>query len=152
MDLKNLSTGKEEKVFRLPPKPPLADRMYGFHQYASNLNYIDEEMKRTLPPTDCRRRPDQRKMEEGNYDVAADEKHRLEEKQRAVRKYNDKMGIEPKPLYFNEWKNPDDPDQVYYRYNDLYFEKDKKDNNWSRVPDLFGEEQLPMEVKLLGNK
>lgn len=102
MDLKNLSTGKEEKVFRLPPKPPLADRMYGFHQYASNLNYIDEEMKRTLPPTDCRRRPDQRKMEEGNYDVAADEKHRLEEKQRAVRKQNEHSGIVHKANFFDQ--------------------------------------------------
>jgi hypothetical protein len=44
------------------------------------LNFIDEDMKKTLPPTDTRRRPDQRLMEEGNYDKAADEKHRLEEK------------------------------------------------------------------------
>jgi len=32
--------------------------MYGFGYFACNLNYVDEEMKKTLPPTDTRRRPD----------------------------------------------------------------------------------------------
>jgi hypothetical protein len=82
------------------PKHPLADRMYGFGLYSINLNYMDDEMKRTLPPTDCRRRPDQRLMEEGKYDLAAEEKHRLEEKQRAVRKQREEMGIEYKPRFF----------------------------------------------------
>lgn len=41
---------------------------------------MDEHMKKTLPPTDTRRRLDQKFMEEGDYDKAADEKHRLEEK------------------------------------------------------------------------
>ena len=58
-------------------------------------------MKRTLPPTDCRRRPDQRLMEQGDYDSAADEKHRLEEKQRGVRKQREKEGIEYKCRYFD---------------------------------------------------
>lgn len=47
---------------------------------------MDEEMKKTLPPTDSRRRGDQRLMEEGKYDLATNEKLRLEEKQRAARK------------------------------------------------------------------
>jgi hypothetical protein len=54
--------------------------MYFFTKFACNLNYIDEEMKKTLPPTDCRRRGDQRLMEEAKFDPAAAEKHRLEEK------------------------------------------------------------------------
>ncbi len=74
--------------------------MYFFGYHTCNLNYLDDEMKKTLPPTDCRRRPDQRFMEEGNYDRAADEKHRLEEKQRAVRKHREKSNIEYKCKYF----------------------------------------------------
>jgi len=54
--------------------------MYGFGYHQCNLNYLDDEMKRALPPTDCRRRPDQRLLEEGDFDRAAEEKHRLEEK------------------------------------------------------------------------
>jgi len=54
--------------------------MYYFSNFSCNLNYINPEMKKTLPPTDCRRRGDQRLMEEGDFDRAAEEKHRLEEK------------------------------------------------------------------------
>jgi len=43
-----------------------------------------------LPPTDSRFRPDQRALENGNYEVASNEKHRLEEKQRAVRRLMEK--------------------------------------------------------------
>ena len=50
------------------------------------LNYIPEGMQKKLPPTDARFRPDHRALENGDYDLAASEKHRLEEKQRAARK------------------------------------------------------------------
>lgn len=63
-----MATGKVEEVFRVLPKIPLSERMYGFSKFTCNLNYINDEMKRTLPPTDCRRRPDQRLMEEAKYD------------------------------------------------------------------------------------
>lgn len=39
-----------------------------------------------LPITDSRFRPDQRALEFGDEDLAGDEKHRLEEKQRARRR------------------------------------------------------------------
>jgi hypothetical protein len=37
-------------------------------------------MKEQLPPTDSRLRPDQRALENGEFDKASAEKHRLEEK------------------------------------------------------------------------
>ena len=74
--------------------------------------------------------------------LAADEKTRLEEKQRAVRRYREKNGIEHKPSYFEEWENPDDNNMIYWKYNGLYFEKDRKEKNWSRLPDLFSD-KLP---------
>ena len=43
-------------------------------------------MEEGLAPTDSRKRPDQRLMEEGKWDEANDEKLRLEEKQRAARR------------------------------------------------------------------
>ena len=45
-----------------------------------NLNYVDEEMLKWLPPTDSRRRPDQRLYENFLVKEAGDEKKRLEEK------------------------------------------------------------------------
>ncbi len=78
-------------------------------------------------------------MENGDLKLAASEKNRLEEKQRGMRKYMEKKGIEYKPVYFDGWKNPDDPSQIYYRYNGTYFEKDRKEGNWGRLPDIFNE-------------
>jgi hypothetical protein len=39
-----------------------------------------------VAPTDSRRRPDQRALEEGNYELAKEEKLRLEDNQRKRRK------------------------------------------------------------------
>ncbi len=78
-----------------------------------------------LPHTDTRFRPDQRALEAGDFKLAASEKHRLEEKQRAVRKYMEQNKLNHKTKYFEEWLNPDDPETTYYKYNDLYFEKDR---------------------------
>lgn len=77
--------------------------------------------------------------------VAAFEKNRLEEKQRMIRRYKEKNSIEHKPVYFEEWKNPEDQ-QVYWRYNGSYFEHDRKAKDWKRLPDLYSE-TLPPEVE-----
>ncbi len=103
-------------------------------------------MRPLLPPTDCRFRPDQRALENGDFKFAADEKTRLEEKQRAIRKYKEKSKIEHKPAYFEEWKNPEDPEQTYFRYNGRYWEEDRLKRDWSRLPDLYSE-NLPPEVE-----
>lgn len=42
-------------------------------------------MQDYLAPTDSRRRPDQRLLEEGRFDEANEEKLRLEQRQREVR-------------------------------------------------------------------
>jgi hypothetical protein len=83
--------------------------MYGMTYHQLQFNYLPEKLVPALPPTDTRFRPDQRALENGDFKLAESEKHRLEEKQRAVRKYNEKNGIEPKPYYFDEWQNPEDP-------------------------------------------
>jgi oxysterol-binding protein 1 len=119
--------------------------MYGMSHHSLQLNYLPNTLKPLLPPTDTRFRPDQRALENGDLKLAAEEKHRLEEKQRAVRRYNEKHKIEHTPKYFEEWKNPDDPDQVYYRYNGKYFEEDRPKKDWSRLPDIYSDE-LPPEI------
>lgn len=59
-----------------------ADTMYYFTALALTLNEPEEG----VAPTDSRRRPDQRLMEDGRWDEANAEKQRLEEKQRSVRR------------------------------------------------------------------
>lgn len=59
-----------------------AETMYYFTALALTLNETEEGVS----PTDSRRRPDQRLMEDGRWDEANAEKQRLEEKQRSVRR------------------------------------------------------------------
>lgn len=80
-----------------------------------------------------------RALENGDFKLAAVEKNRLEEKQRAVRRYNEKHKIEPKPLFFDEWTNPEDPELTYYRYNGKYFEDERPGKRWDRLPDIYSD-------------
>lgn len=50
------------------------------------LNHLNKENLAAIAPTDSRLRPDQRALEYRNIEVAASEKNRVEEKQRAKRK------------------------------------------------------------------
>ena len=61
---------------------PEMDKCYFFTQLAVELN----EMEDGVAPTDSRNRPDQKLMEEGNWDEANATKVLLEEKQRATRR------------------------------------------------------------------
>ncbi|KAM0461870.1 hypothetical protein ACHAO4_001058 [Trichoderma viride] len=54
--------------------------------FVLTFNHIDDNLRQWIAPTDSRLRPDQRAMEEGEYDFAANEKNRLEENQRARRR------------------------------------------------------------------
>ncbi|PLN77706.1 Oxysterol-binding protein-domain-containing protein [Aspergillus taichungensis] len=74
--------------------------------FVITLNDLPEGLKEHLPPTDTRLRPDQRAMEEGEYDLAAEEKHRVEEKQRAKRRERDMNGDEYQPQWFTRAKCP----------------------------------------------
>ncbi len=61
---------------------PVSDTCYGFSDLGCQLNEPEEG----VAPTDSRLRPDQRMMEDGDWDEADKEKFRLEEKQRATRR------------------------------------------------------------------
>lgn len=72
--------------------------------FVLTFNHIDDKLAPHLAPTDSRFRPDQRAMEEGRYDDAAEEKTRLEEAQRARRREREAKGEEFKPAWFAKAK------------------------------------------------
>ena len=74
------------KLWEANPTPERAEFFYNFTQFATSLNYLTDKLKSKLPRSDCRLRPDIRAYEEGNMELAANEKHRLEEKQRLSRR------------------------------------------------------------------
>lgn len=63
--------------------------MYFFSSLALTLNEPEEG----VAPTDSRRRPDQRLMEDGRWDEANAEKQRLEEKQRITRREREREAV-----------------------------------------------------------
>jgi hypothetical protein len=74
--------------------------------FVVTLNALPPRLQPLLAPTDSRFRPDQRAMEEGNYDIASEEKNRVEEKQRARRREREAAGEHFEPRWFKLQKHP----------------------------------------------
>ena len=110
---------------------------YYFTDFSSNLNNITDELKKELPPTDSRLRPDQRAMENRDLDLAAKEKLRLEEKQRQKRKETEKKNKNHKhiPMYFTETYD-DLTGELIYKYSNKYWE-DRAKKNFGHFPDIY---------------
>ncbi|CDK26209.1 unnamed protein product [Kuraishia capsulata CBS 1993] len=117
--------GEPFLIWQAAPRP---EKMaFNLTTFASSLNALQPHLIPYLPPTDTRFRPDQRAMEEGDYDVAPGEKQRVEDKQRAAQKYRTEKGIQYKPHFFVKKRHPVTGDE-YWEFNHEYWflRKDKK--------------------------
>ncbi|KAG8864202.1 hypothetical protein FRB96_006023 [Tulasnella sp. 330] len=123
-------------LWRAKSFPPHAQQYYGFTEFTMSLNEMTEDLLEPgrLPPTDCRFRPDQRAMEEGNIDFADEEKERLEVAQRARRKARDESGDVWVPKWFERSKGLDTSDEWVYKGG--YWEAREK-KNWDGCPKLW---------------
>ncbi|KAI3706947.1 hypothetical protein L6452_25048 [Arctium lappa] len=86
--------------------PPANLTRYNLTSFAITLNELTPGLKEKLPPTDSRLRPDQRHLENGEYDMANAEKLRLETRQRMSRKLQEN-GWKPR------WFQKDGEDATY---------------------------------------
>ncbi|KAJ8255878.1 hypothetical protein COCON_G00197420 [Conger conger] len=89
-------------VWRPGSMPPGCELYYGFTRFAIELNELCPEIKDLLPPTDSRFRPDQRYLEEGQVELAASEKQRMEDLQRGRRRYLEENGLMHQPRFFRK--------------------------------------------------
>ncbi|VVA91184.1 unnamed protein product [Arabis nemorensis] len=104
---------------------------YNLSPFAISLNEITPGMMDKLPPTDSRLRPDQRHLENGEYESANAEKLRLEQLQRQARRLQEKGW---KPRWFEK------DEEGNYRYVGGYWEaREKKD--WDGITDIFKQQQ-----------
>ena len=133
-------------IWQANPRP---EAPFNLTAFAITLNALNPTLKQHLPPTDTRLRPDQRAMEEGQYDFAAEEKNRLEEKQRARRAERQRKGesIHGKPRWFKRatdsqfimgeeyWQFTGD----YWKVREEVGQKKAKgeDAQWPEVEDIF---------------
>ncbi|CAH9142945.1 unnamed protein product [Cuscuta epithymum] len=110
-------------------KPSKFKSKYNFTDFAITLNELTTELKEKLPPTDSRLRPDQRFLENGQYQMANAEKLRLEQRQRQAVMMQ-KSGWKPK--WFSKASDSDG-----YRYNGGYWEA-REHGNWESCQNIFG--------------
>ncbi|RCI08670.1 hypothetical protein L249_4661 [Ophiocordyceps polyrhachis-furcata BCC 54312] len=90
--------------------------------FVLTFNHIDDKLRPWLAPTDSRLRPDQRAMEDGEYDVAAEEKNRLEERQRDRRREREARGEEFVPAWFSRERCPITGEE-YWKFSGKYWEQ-----------------------------
>lgn len=123
------------QLWKIKELPDNWERNYQFTKFGLQMNYLTDNLKKMLPPTDSRYRPDQRALENGDLTLANSEKHRLEEKQRAARKEREKENIEWEPNYFEEYDDEFAGIKMF-RFNGKYW-TDRKNKNWGHLPDLY---------------
>ncbi|XP_042471503.1 oxysterol-binding protein-related protein 1D-like isoform X4 [Zingiber officinale] len=111
---------------------------YNLTPFAISLNELTPSLMEKLPPTDSRLRPDQRHLENGEYELANTEKLRLEQLQRQARKLQEK-GWQPR--WFRRNREDD-----CYQYVGGYWEA-RKQRKWDEIPDVFakGDDLLSIE-------
>ncbi|XP_051549774.1 oxysterol-binding protein-related protein 1 isoform X2 [Myxocyprinus asiaticus] len=120
-------------LWRITPRPANSTQMYSFTTFAMQLNELGKEIEEVIPKTDSRLRPDIRAMENGDIDLASEEKKRLEEKQRAVRKNHSKSDGEWKTRWFHQGPNPHNGSQDWLlASSNGYWNRD-----YSQVPDIY---------------
>uniref|UniRef100_A0A671SYT1 Oxysterol-binding protein n=1 Tax=Sinocyclocheilus anshuiensis TaxID=1608454 RepID=A0A671SYT1_9TELE len=118
-------------LWRIAPRPVNSAQMYNFTTFAVQLNELDKEIEAVIPKTDSRLRPDIQAMENGDIDLASEEKKRLEEKQRAARKNRSKSDDEWKMRWFHQGPNPHNGSQ------DWLFSNGYWDRDYSQLPDIY---------------
>ncbi|KAL6512070.1 Oxysterol-binding protein-related protein 1C [Orobanche gracilis] len=111
-------------------KPPMFPTRYNLTRFAITMNEFIPGLKEKLPPTDSRLRPDQRCLENGEYEKANVEKLRLEERQRQARSMQER-GWKPR------WFAKDEGSDAYH-YIGGYWEA-REQGNWESCPDIFGQ-------------
>ena len=107
--------------------------------FVITLNALPERLRPHLPGTDTRLRPDQRAMEDGAYDLAATEKNRVEEKQRAKRRVPEAEREEYVTRWFRKARC-EVTGEEYWVFNGEYWpmrEAVAKGRSWDRVEDIF---------------
>lgn len=110
-------TGSSILVWQVHDRPKAP---FNLTPFAITLNALPEALKNWVAPTDTRLRPDQRAMEEGRYDEAAEEKNRVEVKQREARHAREVRGEVYKPRWFKTQVHPVTQEK-YWAYQGEYW-------------------------------
>lgn len=126
---------KTDPIWTADDLVPDAAKRYGFTMFAASLNEITPNEQGKIPPTDSRLRPDQRAVEEGDFDKAEELKQKLEEAQRRRRKAMEDEGEEWQPKWFERVDSEGTEEIWKLKSSNSYW--DKRDGKWEGVENLF---------------
>ena len=87
-------------LWQVAPPHPHASMMCNLSRFAMALNSAEPDLLLAVAPTDSRHRPDQRLLEDGEWEAAQREKLRLEEKHRAAQKKRERSRAAHRPRWF----------------------------------------------------
>jgi hypothetical protein len=104
----------------LDPSEIRCKYIHDWTAHSMQLVQLTEEMTPLLPSTDSRVRPDRLALEKNDSKVAAQEKHRLEEKQRADKRQRERLNQQWSPRYFKLSYDVDN--QEFWEYMGGYWE------------------------------
>ncbi|KAK9899188.1 hypothetical protein P389DRAFT_168108 [Cystobasidium minutum MCA 4210] len=136
------------KINQQPPNMP-----FNLTRFALTLNDANEEIRKYLPPTDCRLRPDQHAFEDGQFEKANELKSALETFQRGTRAKREKGELPPHGPRWFERKVDEDTQMGYWEprrlsSGELEYWKERNENfkriqsgeepHWKNVDEIFG--------------
>jgi len=138
----SLEIGTSKVLWKRITADPGSEKYYNFTRFTCELNEEEEG----VAPTDSRLRPDQRFMENGEWDKANTEKVRLEEKQRAARRQREvdmelalQEGREAQPYTPTWYKQEVDEynnGKLIHVYKGGYWEA-KNNQDWDKCPEIY---------------
>ncbi|EEF32593.1 Oxysterol-binding protein, putative [Ricinus communis] len=138
---KDCSSSPNATLLWRSTKPPPNLTRYNLTSFAITLNELTPGLQEKLPPTDSRLRPDQRHLENGEYEKANAEKQRLEKRQRLSRKLQE-HGWKPR------WFQREGEDGAFC-YGGGYWEA-REQRNWEECPDIFEKAVTQQAGTLIG--
>lgn len=122
------SNMQKELLVEKNKKFPGSEYMFGFPKWSVITSNLTKEQINFICPTDSRLRPDQRAYENGDVELAASEKHRLEELQRGRRRLRKTNNEEFTPRWFEKTIDPDVNVETF-TYRGGYWET-RETGNW----------------------
>lgn len=107
--------------------------------FAVSFQSLPDRLRPLLPPTDTRFRPDQRAMEEGEWDRAATEKTRVEEGQRARKREMDAKGEVWKPRWFQWGREEVTGDECWISKGEYWRTRERvvEGRRWEGIGEIF---------------
>lgn len=136
--MEEVAPNKLERLWKCNPPPANHEKYYGFTEFTTQLNELTKGLEAKLPKTDTRFRPDQSLFERGLVEQADQEKLRVEQKQRELRKAMESRGEQWEVRWFEKADDPqtEDPEGQTWRYKGGYWEA-RETGQWNEKVTLW---------------